>query len=154
MPVRSTMNSKVCVSTWLKGLMYFVSLVPGLVSLLIFVPHGSWPGGNTWTLAIGFLVLMCTSCYLVSRFYYLSSIVITENGLEQSSVSFRSGLRRHVQLGWDEVAEVSFSGLSFRFVGTGGERFELNSSLYNDMQETIRTVRNLLPARLQAQLQG
>ena len=142
------------VSPWLKGLMYSVSWVPGLVSLLVFVPHGSWPGTNTGALTLFFLVLMSTSCWLFSRMVYLCSIVLTENGLEQSLASFRGGFRRRVRLGWDEIAHVSFSGLSFHFVGINGERLELNTSLFNDMQATIRIVRNRLPARLQAQLQS
>jgi hypothetical protein len=134
--------------------MYLISLVPGLASLLIFVPHGTWPGGNTWLIAIGFLVLLTVSGWLFSRIYYLSSIVLTQNGVEQCSVGFPNQFKRRVRLGWDEITAVSFSGLSFHFVGAQGERLELNTSLFNDMQGTIRTVRNLLPARLQAQLQG
>jgi len=34
-------------------------------------------------------------------FLLLSSIVLSENGLEQSSLFFRNGFRRHIQLGWD-----------------------------------------------------
>lgn len=147
------MNSTIAVSTWLKVLMYLVSMIPGLMSLLVFAAHGSWPGANTWIVAMGFVTLLTTSCWLFNRIFYLSSIVLTNAGLEQSSLGFRSGFRRRVRLSWDQIANVSFSRLSFHFVGKGGEHFELNTSLFNDMQETIRTVRNRLPARLQAQLQ-
>jgi len=88
------------------------------------------------------------------RWLPLSSIVLTENGVEQSFLSFRGGFRRHVRLGWDQIANVSFAGPSFHFVGKDGENLELNTSLFNDMQETIRTVRDRLPARLHAQLQS
>ena len=153
MRVRQIMTPTVSVSSWLKVMMYWISLIPGLASFLIFVPHRSWPGGNTWILAIGFLVLITTSCWLYSRVYYLSSIVLTEDGLEQSSLGFQRGLRRHIRLGWDEIAEVSFSKLSFHFMGKNGEQLELNTSLFKDMQETIQTVRNRLPPRLKLQLQ-
>jgi hypothetical protein len=147
------MNSKICVSMWLKALMYLISLLPGLASFAVLVPHQSWPGENPWLAAIGFGTLLAASCWLFSRMYFLCSIVMTESGLEQSFLSLlRSGFRRNVQLGWDQVADVSFSRFSYHFRGKDGERLELNTSLFNDMQATIRTVRDRLPARLQAQL--
>ena len=120
MRVRSEVNPTVSVSSWLKGLMYAVSFVPALSSSLIFVPHGSWPGGHTGLLAIAFLVLLTASGWLFRRIYLLSSIALSKNGVEQSSVRLTG--RRHVQLGWDEIATVAFSGFSFHFVGTKGER--------------------------------
>jgi hypothetical protein len=146
------MNSKVCVSTWLKALMYLVSLLPGLASFAVLVPHQSWPGENPWLAAIGFGILLAASCWLFSRMYFLCSIVMTESGLEQSFLGFRSDFRRTVRLGWNQIANVSFSRFSYHFRGEDGESLELNTSLFNDMQATIRTVRDRLPARLQAQL--
>lgn len=146
------MNSKICVSMWLKALMYLVSLLPGLAAFAVLVPHQSWPGQNLWLAAIGFGILIAASCWLFRRMYFLCSIVMTESGLEQSFLSFRRGFRRNVRLGWDQVANVSFSRFSYHFRGKDGESLELNTSLFNDMQATIRAVRDRLPARLQAQV--
>jgi len=146
------MESNIYVSVWLKALMYAVSSLPGFAAFLVFVPLGSWPGGNAWLLATGFTTLLAASCWLFSRIYFLSSIVLTAHGLEQSFLSFRGEFRRRVRLSWDQIASVSFSRLSFHFLGRGGEHLELNTSLFSNMQETIRTVRDRLPARLRAQL--
>jgi hypothetical protein len=146
------MSPKVHVSRWLKVSIYLVSLLPGLPAFGVFVPHRSWPGGNPWLTTTGFMTLLASSCWLFSRIHFLSSIVVTESGLEQTFLSFRGGFSRRVQLGWDEIATVSFSKVTFYFLGKGGENLELNTTLFNDMRETIRTVRDCLPARLRAQL--
>ena len=90
------------------------------------------------------------SIWLVGRIHRLNSIVLSKKGLEQSFLSFRGAL--HVRLEWDQVARVSFSGMSFHFTGVNGEHLELNTSAFNDMQQTIRTVRDRLPSRLRSQL--
>jgi hypothetical protein len=145
------MNSRIQVSRWLKSLMYVVSAVPGLASLAVFVPNESWPGRNVWLNVFGVFLLLGASIWLFRRIYFLCSIVLTQDGLEQSVPIPRAGTSRQIQLGWDEIVKVSFSGLSFHFLGRDGEKLELNTALFNDSTEIIRTVRDRLPARLRAQ---
>jgi hypothetical protein len=148
------MRSKICVSRWLKALMYLASFVPGLASLAVFVPNKWWPGENIFPKAIGFFLLLGASIWLFRRIYFLSSIVLTEDGLEQSVLSFKAGISRQIQLRWDQIVTVSFSGLSFHFLGKDGDELELNTGLFNDSTEIIRRVRDRLPAGLKAQLDG
>ena len=96
-------------------------------------------------------MLIAVSCWLFARLYFLCSVIVTETGIEQSSLSLRKGLKREVRLGRERVVSASFRESSFHFLGDECSKLELNTTLFNNAQETIRAVHNLLPDRLRSQ---
>jgi hypothetical protein len=150
--MRGAMSRRVFVRSWVKTLTYGVSLVPAIVGIVGLLPRSS---ASTETLGLEIAIaaiMISTSCWLFYRLYFLCSVVVTETGVEQSTLSIRKGSKKRIRLLWEEIVNVSFSSSSFHFLGKDGSKLELNTTLFNNGNETILAVHDLLPGRLQSQV--
>ena len=126
------------------------TLVPAIVAIA-GLARQSFVATETRGLEIGLAsVMVAASCWLFSRLYFLCSVVVTETGIEQSILSLGKRIKRLVRLDWERVASVSFRRSSFHFLGDDGTKLELNTTLFQDANQTIRSVYDLLPARLRS----
>jgi hypothetical protein len=95
--------------------MYLVSFVPGLSSLAMLVPRKGWSGQSAVLKTVGVWLLLSASIWLFRRIYFLSSIVLTEERLEQSVLSSNSGVQSAHSASMGPKVGASFSGFSFHF---------------------------------------
>jgi len=149
--VSVAVSREVYVRGWVKALMYGATLAPAIVAIVGLMKQSFVA---TETRGLEFCIgtaMIAASCWLFGRLYFLCSVIVTEAGIEQSSLSLRKGLKRKVRLGWERVVSASFRASSFHFLGDEGTKLELNTTLFNNAQETIRAVHNLLPDRLRSQ---
>lgn len=143
-----TVGTEVSVRSWIKAVMYGVTLVVGTVGMLE-IAYQSHSTTESRVISIGFgLITLGFSCWLFRRLYFLCSVAVSESGVEQSSLSLRPRFTRRVFLDWDSVETVDFRDRSFHFVGKDGTKMELDVGLFNSADVTFRAVHDLLPERL------
>lgn len=143
-------SPRLYVKLWLKVLMYSVCLLPIVLITLAFLRQILSPNGSL-------VIVLCIPTiiafvWLFIRLYSLCSITVDANGVGQTFALIPSVNEKHVYLRWEQIRQVSFSSLSYHFIGENEEKLELNTSLFGDAAATIQTVRSFLPETLRADL--
>jgi hypothetical protein len=145
-------SSHLYVRLWVRISMYAVCLLPIATTIWALLRQTQLPDGNVLVAAGICFAVTVAFAWLFTRLYSLCSIDMNCKGVEQSFALLRGGLGKRVQLRWNQVQRVSFSGQSYHFVAEDGSTMELNTALFGDAKATIRAVRMLLPERLLSQL--
>jgi hypothetical protein len=113
-------------------------------------PHSS--GGNLLLIGVVSIGLFIAFAWLFRRIYSLCSIRVTTSGLSQSFLIQHGKLLVYTNLTWDDIEHVRFSDQSYHFRSNKSTEIELHTALFSDVENTIRTVRGMLPPRLLDQL--
>jgi len=127
-----------------------------VIALMIWAVQGqvSLPNGNVPVAAISCGTIIAFFGWLLGRLNSLCSIVVSDDGVQQSFVLRNGKFCEHLHLGWDQIQTASFQDSSCYFLGVDGVRLELNTTLFDNAAATIRAVRMHLPERLLSQLES
>lgn len=142
------------VSPWIRVGMYAICISPILIMVLALQGQFQLQNGNVPIAGLVCITVSAAFAWLFNRLYFLCSIVVNTNGVSQSFLLPRGCFGRHIFFAWNDIRHVSFSRMSYLFVGENGVTLELSTTLFGDTEATIRAVRELLPERLLSQLES
>lgn len=141
-------SPRLYVKLWLKIFMYSACLLPIVLMILALLRQIWSPNGNISVAVVGCISVSTAFVWLFIRLYSLCSISVDANGVGQTFALIPGVIEKHLHLRWEQIKHVSFSGLSYHFVGENEEKLELNTSLFGDAAATIQAVQSFLPERL------
>lgn len=150
---REDQTSPVHVRAWIRLLMCGLCLL--VIALMLWVVRGQarLPNGNVPVAVICCGTIIAVFVWLLARLYSLCSIVVSNDGVQQSFVLCNGKLCDHFHIEWDQIRRVSFRESSYHFLSVDGTKLELNTTLFGNAAATICAVRNCLPERLLSQLE-